>query len=275
MASVEELITVLQDAQAFSFRRRDAALQLGRSGEKGAFEPLVAALAVEDRYLRQAVVEALGMLGDRRAVEPLTALLQDPDSNLRRRAALALGELGDPAAVPALEEAREDPSWSVRSAAERALERLQPQPEKSVKTPVTAAGRRDPRFLMQRVVAGTDYQLAGQTPRFIVTVPLPTGRQQKVNVNFDLHDPEGLPLIALYTVCGPANPKLYEQALRMNLRLSHGALALASLEGRDCFVLVDSLLAPTADVAEIRQSLKTLAARGDELEKQLTGEDVR
>jgi len=78
---------------------RRAAEVLGRIGDPGAVEPLIAALQDEDPLLRGAAAEALGKIGDSRAYEPLMAMLQDRHQGVRGVASRALGQLGDPRAI--------------------------------------------------------------------------------------------------------------------------------------------------------------------------------
>jgi hypothetical protein len=67
----------------------------------------------------------LGKLGDRRAVPALVKALKDENSSVRGVSCSSLGRLGDPSAVPALREATKDGESFVRQAAEKALAQLQ------------------------------------------------------------------------------------------------------------------------------------------------------
>lgn len=74
---------------------RKAAIEaLGKLGEAGAVEPLMAALKSPAVDVRKSAAEALGQIGDRRAAEPLKVAFEDRDSNLRRAATDALVALG-------------------------------------------------------------------------------------------------------------------------------------------------------------------------------------
>jgi HEAT repeat protein len=132
---------------------------LGRLGDAQAIEPLIAALANEnkdtrkavvmalkqlggvriielliavlvdkgqDQRVRQAAAETLGQMGDVRAVEPLMAALADQgtDIEVRGAAAAALGQLGDAQAIEPLIAALTDNSEAVRQAVVVALGRL-------------------------------------------------------------------------------------------------------------------------------------------------------
>ena len=62
----------------------------------------------EPPYHRGAAAKRLGETGDRGAINPLTAALKDADTVVRGSAADALGRIGDRSAVPALSEALKD-----------------------------------------------------------------------------------------------------------------------------------------------------------------------
>ena len=104
--------------------RQYLALVLGRTRDREAVPPLLAALQDPDDKTRIYVLWALGTLGDRRARGALETALADPDAGLRKTAAFALGELGDRAAVPRLAAALDDAAADVRWNAALALARL-------------------------------------------------------------------------------------------------------------------------------------------------------
>jgi HEAT repeat protein len=80
----------------------NAAIALGRIGDKRAVEPLLNVLQSSFNYLRAHVAEGLGLLGDKRAAMPLIAVLQDKDDIVRMHVVEALGRLKDERAVEAL-----------------------------------------------------------------------------------------------------------------------------------------------------------------------------
>lgn len=71
---------------------------LGRIGDLGAFDRILALLEDEERpeHVRAAAARALGRLGDPNAVAPLERLLDASSWSLRQCAALALAQLGEP-----------------------------------------------------------------------------------------------------------------------------------------------------------------------------------
>jgi hypothetical protein len=78
----------------------------------------------------------LGKLGDKRAVPALIKALKDQNASVRGVTCASLGRLGDPAAVPALKEVLGDGESFVRQAAEKALGQLA-----SAAPPTPAAGK--------------------------------------------------------------------------------------------------------------------------------------
>ena len=105
-------------------------------------------------------------------------------------------------------------------------------------------------------------------------MPLPHGRKQKVYVRADGKDDQGSPLICVYTVCAPATKDHFEKALRYNMRMSFGALAINDHANDSFLVVVDTLLADAAQPVELRKSIDSVAKHGDKIERVLTGKDV-
>ena len=89
-----------------------------------AVQPLLLALASEDRHISQAAATALGELADARAVQPLLLALSAPNWHVRQSAAGALGRIGDPSAIDPLVAALADHDWHVGQSAAGALGRI-------------------------------------------------------------------------------------------------------------------------------------------------------
>ena len=107
---VEKLINQLHKGE--NIAREEAAIALGKTGDKRAVEPLIAALEDDDMEVRRDVAEALGRIGDKRAVEPLIAALKD-DDDFRWSAAKAIEEIGKPA-IESLIAALKDDNYIIR-----------------------------------------------------------------------------------------------------------------------------------------------------------------
>ena len=86
-SAVEPLIHALKS------KCGNAALALGKIGDKRAVEPLIRALNDEKRYVRECAAEALGELRDERAIKPLTRVLNDEDEQVREAAKNALEKI--------------------------------------------------------------------------------------------------------------------------------------------------------------------------------------
>ena len=79
-----------------------AAHSLGAIGDVRAVEPLMVLLMGHtDHFTRQEAAVVLGKLGDRRAATALTRALQDPDTHVKRAASSALAQLGVIGPAPA------------------------------------------------------------------------------------------------------------------------------------------------------------------------------
>lgn len=131
------------------------------------------------------------------------------------------------------------------------------------------------RALVSEITRDTKIDVTENDDGFILKVPLPGNRSQKVYVSIGRRDADGENLFQIYTVCTEATGELYEFALRMNMELDYGALALQEMYGRDFLVIVDTQLVRTAQPVEVEKSILTLAEVGDDIEKILTGEDIR
>ncbi len=89
------------------------------AGSAHAVPPRVSDLAArlrsaEDFRVRVQAALELGKSADPEALDPLSGALRDPNASVRAAAAAALGELGDVDAIPALKEHRLDRSDAVR-----------------------------------------------------------------------------------------------------------------------------------------------------------------
>src|SRR3954469_9543444 len=89
---LDELIGQLKDGKDFRVRVQ-AALQLGKSMDPAAFNPLVAALDDDNASVRAAAVAALESLGDMRAIAPLKEHRLDRSEAVRKQIKSSLAEL--------------------------------------------------------------------------------------------------------------------------------------------------------------------------------------
>lgn len=92
---VDELCRALQSDPSFKVRVQ-AALLLGKLGERAAVDPLMKALGDENKSVRAMVAQSLGKLGDIRALPALKRLLDsETDGFVRTQAEAAMASLQD------------------------------------------------------------------------------------------------------------------------------------------------------------------------------------
>ncbi len=105
-----------------------------------------------------------------------------------------------------------------------------------------------------------------------VEVDLPYGRHQTLFVRTSDHK-TGERLLLIYSVCCPAVPEYFEQALKLNSEMLHGGLAIRDVDGISSFVMIDTYPRTTVGAEEVRRSVLEIARRADDVEERLTGED--
>jgi len=80
-------------------------------------------------------------------------------------------------------------------------------------------------------------------------------------------------VVSVYSVCCPSHPAYYENALRLNADVCHGALAIRDVDGTPHLIMVNSYPRSTVDPEEIRRSVWEIASHSDALERALTAVD--
>jgi len=108
---------------------------------------------------------------------------------------------------------------------------------------------------------------------FEVRLQLPEGRRQSVFLDNSEHR-AGERLLLIYSICCPASPQFYEQALRLNAEVLHGGLSIRNINGEPCFVMVDTYPRATVQGEAIRRSVVEVGFQADNIERMLTGKDV-
>lgn len=239
--------------QLDDFRMRSAAKrQIVLLGAE-AVEPLIEALGTRSSSVQWAVISALGEIGDSRAVESLVGLL-------------GAGKADRSAVIVALEAITgEDFGSDIEKW--RALATSMPEP--------TPAGQvhETNEALVRAATKGTDITVTVEGEKVSCRVALSAGRFQTVQV-LPAKDPDGEELIAFYTECGPDDPSKYEWALRRNLSIPHGRYALRKVGDESVFVMVEILPRHSTDIDDVLKTIRTLAGKGDRLEKLLREEDL-
>lgn len=106
---------------------------------------------------------------------------------------------------------------------------------------------------------------------YIARIEFEGGRFQKVMVSFS-KDESGDPTVEYYsrvTEITEENTELYKTALKINLQLIYGALAVLD----NHLIIVQTLFLKDLDPQRFIKSLFYVAARADELEEELTQAD--
>ncbi|MBM3289292.1 MAG: hypothetical protein FJY92_04000 [Candidatus Hydrogenedentes bacterium] len=107
---------------------------------------------------------------------------------------------------------------------------------------------------------------------FLVRVTLKDGRRQDVHLR-EFMRADGVKLVQVYTVCGKADEKSYAWALRANMKLIQGAVALARQGDDERFVLTTTFVASEVTRPEMKAAVKEAAYYGDWIEQKVTGQD--
>jgi serine/threonine-protein kinase len=108
---------------------------------------------------------------------------------------------------------------------------------------------------------------------FKVHLLLRNHRSQTVYSENSNH-PAGDRLLLIYSLCCEARPSFYEEALRLNAIMHHGGISIRDIDGKPCFVMIDTYPRATVSGEDIRRSAIDLGARADSIENRLTGRDV-
>jgi hypothetical protein len=127
--------------------------------------------------------------------------------------------------------------------------------------------------LIAATIEGLPVTVSGEGEAFSLTVALPEERTQQVWIDFSKRDNDDQPMVQLCTPCGDAEVPRYEWALKLNMAIPYGSIALAELDGKQCFAMVDNYARATCDPEDLAKSLMCLAEQGDAVEKALAHED--
>ncbi len=109
--------------------------------------------------------------------------------------------------------------------------------------------------------------------KYTLDLSLPDGRKQTIFIE-NTSQKSSEKLLLIYSICCAADPRHYEEALRMNADCAHGAISLRTIDGRDYFVMLNAYPRATVDPEEVRASVLEIGFRADEIERRLTGRDV-
>lgn len=120
-------------------------------------------------------------------------------------------------------------------------------------------------------IPNIDWKAEGKAVRIIIQRT--NGRHQEVYLENSEHR-AGDRLLNIYSICCDSRPDFFEEALRLNAVVLHGGLSIKDIDGKPCFVMVDTYPRATVSAEEIRRSVVEVGARADDIEYLLTGEDL-
>jgi hypothetical protein len=99
-------------------------------------------------------------------------------------------------------------------------------------------------------------------------------RRQFVYVSADRKSMDGRDMFQVFTICAPAERRLYRNVLLLNMNIPFGAIAIYKIKERNYFVMVDTYLVEEVSRKSLENSIMTLAQCGDRVEEILMGTDV-
>jgi len=217
------------------------------------------------------------------AIGPLVEALARPEMEAARWSILnCLGEISRPEVVPAIAPWLDEPDY--QTVAHDALVRIAGRDVGPLRedwldwnrdegaaapTPGVQDAEAAPDVLLKRAVEGTggDWREESQG-RFTVNLSVDNATQ-KVTVLFGGADPDGSEIVVIYAVCGPATKDKYSSALRLNMRMSYGAIALRDVGDAPHFVMFNSILRHGLTPVELRKSIVAIGNRSVAVAKQL------
>jgi eukaryotic-like serine/threonine-protein kinase len=132
---------------------------------------------------------------------------------------------------------------------------------------------RDTEALVRESLDGLDCFVQGARDHHRILFQLPNDRLQEVYLEVT-QNPQGERLLSVFSVCGPAEPKHFEFALRMNDKLTYGSLSIRNVNGQPMFVMTRTFAREHVCAADVRAALLEIARRGDRVEQQLSDADL-
>jgi len=244
-----------------SFRTRKAACAKLVSLGARAVRPLLDALKVEEMQgSRWAILNCLGELRAAKAVPAIAPYLEDSDFAMTAHEALSkiVGRDLGPTAAPWVQ-------WAER----HELDTGEP-----LEAPAEAAALAvlpNARLVELAMAEGLGTFREQEPDRYVVSLPVAGGAAKEVTLVFGATDPEGAEIVIVYAECGQARPEYHETALRLNLRMPYGAIALRDVGGKPCFVMFNTILRQALTPIELRKSIFTIGERARRLERELGG----
>jgi hypothetical protein len=206
------------------------------------------------------------------AIREAAETLRDESSGWvhRRDAADQLGRAAALALV-ALNDHRDEMDTDVRRAVDKAL--AQASAALNGVRPTVEA----PAYTLEDLAHGCERKdrrivHAQEDGSYIVEVLMKDGRRQEVHAE-EYTRRDGIELLRVYSFCGPYADSTAKWALRANMKIAQGAIAVWSENGDERFVLLNCFLKGEASPSEFKASVKELAFFADWIEKKLNDTD--
>ncbi len=131
---------------------------------------------------------------------------------------------------------------------------------------------REVEALVRECVEGLNCFIQGHRNTFRIIVPLPGNRLQEVVVEAS-KAPNEAPILTVFSVCAPADPAYFQDALRLNSQLTYGSISVHDVLGSPMFVMSRTFSLDTVHADDLRGAILEIARRSDRIEKQLTRMD--
>lgn len=121
--------------------------------------------------------------------------------------------------------------------------------------------------------AGAPVASSGRGYRLVV--PVRPDRKQAVYIGVASHDPDDRPIVAIVSVCGPANARDARTLMMLNGRLVEGHFAIRVMRGEEYFVVIHNVPASTLANVDAERVIRRIAEAADRLEDRLShGRDL-
>lgn len=261
--------------------RRRAVGELGRLGDPRALDVLMAAAEhdteVQVRSEAARAVEAIHARGDQDEPGEATG---EWAQRILKKASSDTGDRPPPPPPPPGAFARtkklkkselSEPEMDAAPVRSSAAENARALEATRQRSPAAAADAR--RQLLDESLSGMGIPVEKKRYGFKVTVPLLDGRRQFVRVGYEQSDFEADKVIVIFSPCGKADPKQFRWALELNHGLSYGKLGIVGGPHGEEFVMSATLLEATADPAELRKAILSVAEKADKVEQTFGPED--
>jgi hypothetical protein len=236
-----------------NFQTRARMIEAAIDEGEGCIETVLPLLHDRSEAVRWSAIRILTEVGDERAIGPLVAVVERGKNVTDAHNALCTISGKDFGA-----DAKAWRQWLLEDPDLRAT---------------ATDGMLSDESLLAAAIEGLPVTVSGSGQEYALTVSLAEDRSQQVWIDFSKKDNDDQAIVQLCTPCGDADEVRYEWALKLNMAIPYGAIALAQLEGKQCFAMVDSYLRATCDPEDLAKSLMSLAEQGDAIEKALAHED--